>query len=199
MTWYQLSRFSAIQKNWYKNFYEHFAAQIQHLMVDHGFQIGDASSDSSPFKSGIFMDKIFFKFSVKYKNDSFKVDINLIFKTRSLDDEVRVDPQTSKWDRSAWADSRLVSFETGFELFRIEYNIYKEIIKQLSSGHLQYDYAQISQSFYQPQNAHPYTIISDIKNDIIDETNDDDDDDDDQQPDEPSPYLNSPRNLQKVK
>lgn len=51
---------------------------------------------------------------------------------------------------------------------------------------------------FSPQDATPYNLLDWCKQTILSDF-DKDDNSDDEQPDEPSPYLDSPRNLQKVK
>jgi hypothetical protein len=194
MTWYQLSKVSALPPDWYKNFAHHLENNAQLLIFNNpDFQLRN-SVINNPYSSGIDGHKIFWSFKTVYKNQLFSANVRFEFLTDEQHKPLLTDAK--------WKDARLLSFDTNVELLKAEYFILWQDPEVKPKRRQLNDWFRIAHHFFLPNKLSPYQIISEIKNDIIKFT--DDEDDDDQSEDAPAPQppslkLDTPKQKKQTK
>ena len=172
MTWYQLSKCSAIEKDWYKNFCHHLENNAQLLMFSNPDFQHMPTVNNNPYSSGIDGDRIFWSFQTRYKNQLFSAHVKFEFS--------RPDSSQQLLTNAKWTNGRLLSFDTNAELIKAEYFVIWQDPNVKPKRRKLNNWFRISQQFFLPKNLSPFQLVSNIKKDIIEFT---DDDNDDQQPD----------------
>ena len=167
MNWYR--KIAALESAWWARFYEHLSRNAEFIFAESGMQLTNNDVTGTRFSSGIDGSKIFFGFSVLYKNNKYSCGVNLEFSDTLINSQMK------------WQNASLMSLETdgSIELHKASWYAIRNMRQE---GDV------VGRGFFLAKNAQPNPIMIAIKDSIL---NDDDSDNDDQMQSPEAPPSNS--------
>lgn len=165
MNWYNLFKFSALEPNWWQSFYDHFTKAIPFVM---NMQNANIRFNTS----GVDGNKVWYSFNVGIDSNKYSCTIQLEFSSGL----------PNGGGQTVWKNSTLqqVMPQGNVELVKFHWYVLKNMHLGGSSSEL------VGQGFILAQNATPVSVLTQIKNAILQDLEDDDDDDGD------IPYIDDP-------
>lgn len=177
MNWYSLAKKAVLEEAWWDRFYEHLSQNAGFLFAENDMRL-IPTPVGKIFYSGVDGRKVFFAFSVLYKNIQYNCGINMEFDFQS-----GLPPGIL-----GWQNSNLVEMKTRQNnINMIKGNWYVAAV-EASDG----DYSLVGRGFFLPNNSAPNKIMNSIKNSILKDGNDDDDNGEVDQPLPTVPSMNKP-------
>lgn len=176
MCWYRIYKQSALDPNWWQNFYEHLTKALPFVLNIQGTQ-------SRFNSSGVDGSKVWYSFMIYRQPDIYSCGVQLEF----------AQGIPNGGGRLTWQDSSLhhVVPQNGNELVKLSWRVIKNM-------HTPNDSEVVGRGFILPQNATPVAVLTQIKNAILSDINGEDDNDNGPGPspiDSPSPSTRQPVNV----
>lgn len=195
MNYFNLYKFSALKKDWYLNFIDHFNNTIDFVFQDDIELIDDIdygdTLETFPTEHGENFQQAIFRCKRIHKPRNYKVYIYLRFHSWQYQKHNLQYQNESGTQENLVYHGKMIPTE----FYEAHVGIQRYV---LASDDKTYHARPFLRKRFSPEQATPYNLVSFVRNAIINDRFDDDPNSDDEQPDQPSPYLNSPKNLQRA-
>jgi hypothetical protein len=178
MNWYAFYKHSALDPKWWQNFYDHLSKTIPFV-----FNIDNAQTRfNTSGNDG--MHKIWYSFSVITPTNNYSCNINFELAGAQYGGKDFI--WKNHQGQVTWQNSTLqqISPQSNVDLVKIDWFVLKNMQLGVKNSEL------VENGFILPQNATPVSILTQIKNAIMQDMSGDGDNGDDG-PD-PSPVIDSP-------
>jgi len=195
MNYFNLFKFSALKKDWYLDYIDHFNNTIPFVFQDDIELIDDIfygdTLETFPNEHGENFQNIIFRCKRTLKPRDYKVYIYLRFRSWQYA------KHNLQYTNEADTQENLVYYgkKIPTEFYQANVTLQRFV---LASDNETYFARPFIRKRFSTEEATPYNIVSFIKNAITTDRFDDDFNSDDEQPDQPSPYLDSPKQLQRA-
>lgn len=175
MNWYNVFKFSALEQNWWQNFYDHLTKATPFVVKIDGVTTRFVSS-------GVDGNKIWYTFMAARENDRYTCSVRFEF-SQSIPQGGGETVWKNDKGEVTWQSSTLhqVIPKGNTELVKLNWSV----IKNMNLGHNGAEL--IGQGFILAQNATPVLVLTQIKNAILGDMYDNEDDGPDDTPPVDSP------------